>query len=58
MAPRQEIESARLHMLEARKVLEDYESLKGFVSSGEHMRLSQVFTRATATYLKISAHQR
>ena len=36
-------------MLEARKVLEDYETLKGFVSTCEHMGLSQEFTKATET---------
>jgi hypothetical protein len=45
-------------MLEARKALEDYETLKGFVSSGEHTMLTQEFTKATATYLKLSASQR
>jgi len=58
MAPRQDIESAKLSMLEARKALEDYETLKGFVSSGKHTRLTQVFTKATETYLKLSASQR
>ena len=53
-----DIESARLSMLEARKVLEDYETLKGFASSCEHTRLTQVFTKATETYLKLSASQR
>ena len=53
-----EIESARLSMLEARKALEDYEALKGFVSSCEHTRLTQVFTKATQTYLELSASQR
>jgi len=45
-------------MLEARKALEDYETIRGFVSSCEHTRLTQVFTRATQTYLKLSASQR
>jgi hypothetical protein len=58
MAAPQELESARLSMLEARKAPEDYETLKGFVSSGEHTRLTQVFTKATETYLKLSASQR
>lgn len=58
MASRHDIESARLSMLEARKALEDYETLKGFVSSCEHTRLTQLFTRATQTYLKLSASQR
>ena len=57
-APRHEIESARLNMLEARKALEDYETLKGFVSSCEHKILTQVFTKATAHYLKLAASQR
>jgi hypothetical protein len=58
MASPHDIESARLNMLEARKALEDYERLKGCVSSGEHTRLTQVFTKATQTYLKLSARQR
>jgi hypothetical protein len=58
MASPHEIESARLSMLESRKALEDHERLKGFVSSGEHTRLTQEFTKATATYLKFSASQR
>jgi hypothetical protein len=53
-----EIESARLNMLEARKALEDYERLKGFVSCIEHTRLTQAFTKASETYLKLSASQR
>jgi len=53
-----EIESARLTMLEARKALEDYETLKGFISSGEHTMLTQAFTKATGTYLQLSARQR
>ena len=44
MAQPHDIESARLHMLEARKALEDYETLNGFALSSEHMRLTQVFT--------------
>jgi hypothetical protein len=45
-------------MLEARKALEDYETLKGFVSTCEHTRLTRVFTIATETYLRLSADQR
>ena len=58
MASRQDIESARLSMLEARKALADFETLQGFVSSIEHTRLTQVFTKASETYLKLSASQR
>ena len=58
MASPHEIESARLNMLEARRALEDYERLKGFVSSIEHTRLTQAFTKASETYLKLSASQR
>jgi hypothetical protein len=58
MASPHEIESARLNMLEARKALEGYERLKGFVSSIEHTRLTQAFTKASETYLKLSASQR
>jgi len=58
MASPQDIESAWLRMLEARMALSDYETLQGFVSSGEHTRLIQAFTKATETYLKLSASQR
>ena len=57
MASRQDIESARQSMLEGRKALEDYEKLKGSASSREHTRLTQVFTKATETYLKLSKSQ-
>ena len=55
MALPHDIESARLSMLEARKTLEDYETLKGFVSSAQHRMLIRVFTRATDNYLRLSA---
>ena len=45
-------------MLEARKALEDYERLKGFASSPQHAILTRVFTKATLTYLRLSASQR
>ena len=45
-------------MLETRKALEDYETLKGNAHSGEYTRLMQAFTKATETYLKLSANQR
>jgi len=57
MASPHDIESARLSMLEARKALEDYETLKGFVASVEHRMPVRVFTRATETYLALSASQ-
>jgi hypothetical protein len=55
---RPDIKSARLSMLEARKALEDYEILKGTAWCCEHKRLIQVFTKATGTYLRLSANQR
>jgi hypothetical protein len=58
MASAHEIESARLSMVEARRALEDYETLKGFAYSGEHTRLTKVFTKATETYLALSKNQR
>jgi hypothetical protein len=58
MASRQDIEFAWLRMLEARMALEDYEKLKGVASSCEHTRLTKAFTKATETYLKLSASQR
>jgi hypothetical protein len=57
MASRQDIESARLKMLELRKALEDYETLNGLASSGEHMKLTQAFATATRAYLKLSASE-
>ena len=58
MSPLHTIEFARLRMLETRKALEDYETLKGNAHSGEYTRLMQAFTKATETYLKLSANQR
>lgn len=58
MATAQEIELARLSMLEARKVLESYELAKGTSSCSEHNLLVRLFTRATETYLRLSKHQR
>ena len=58
MISRHDIESARLIMLEARKSLENHETLKGFASTSEHTRLTQVFTKATEAYLELSATQR
>jgi hypothetical protein len=45
-------------MLEARRALEDYETIKGFALSSEHKRLTQVFAKATETYLRLSKNQR
>jgi hypothetical protein len=58
MTSLQTIEIARLSMLKARKSLENHETLKGFATCSEHTRLTQVFNKATATYLKLSATQR
>ncbi len=58
MVSSEEVEAARLSMLEARKALEDYETLEGTARSGEHKTLMQAFTKATTTYLKLSASQR
>jgi hypothetical protein len=58
MATRHDIESARLSMLEARKALEDYETLKGFASSCEHTMLAKIFSKATEIFLRLSASQR
>ena len=58
MASPGDIESTRLSMLEARKALEDHETLKGAASSGDHTKLLQAFTKATSIYLKLSENQR
>ena len=57
MASPQEIESARLRMLEVRKALEDYETLDDIASSSEYPWQIQVFSDASGTYLKLSANQ-
>ena len=57
MASTREIESAWLNVLEARQALEDHEKLGGVARSLENARLAQAFTRATETYLKLSASQ-
>jgi hypothetical protein len=53
-ASRQEIESARLKMLEARKALEAYQNTEGYGPSSEHQRLSGKFNKAAQKYLKLS----
>jgi hypothetical protein len=58
MASPDEIESARLNMREARMALEDYERLHGVDSTLEHRSLAQEFTKASMTYLRLSASQR
>lgn len=55
---RQDIESARLRMLEARQALENYENANGRATTSEHMRLSLAFRKATQMYLKLSRTQR
>ena len=45
-------------MLETRKALENYETLKGTTSCSEHIRLMQAFNKATKTYLQLSKNQR
>ncbi len=57
MTSPQDIESARLRMVEARKALEDYEALTGFALSSEHARLTLAFIKATEIYLRLSAVQ-
>ena len=58
MASPHAIESARLNMVETRKALEDFETLKGYASSCEHTKVIQAFNKASETYLKLSASQR
>lgn len=58
MASLHDIESARLSMMEARKALENCETLKGCAISSERLKLIQIFNRATKTYLRLSASQR
>ena len=58
MASRLVIETSRLNMMETRRALEDYERLHGLAWSLEHTRLAQAFTKATMTYLRLSASQR
>jgi hypothetical protein len=49
-----DVKAARLRMLEARKMLENYEKLKGFAMSLEHKRLTNVFSKSADVYLRIS----
>jgi hypothetical protein len=49
------IETSRLNMMETRRALEDYERLHGLAWTLEHRRLAEEFTRATMTYLRLSA---
>ncbi len=58
MASPHDIEAAKLRMLEVRKALQDYETLRGIASSWEHKQLIQAFTKATEAYLRLSARQR
>ena len=53
-----EIESARLNMLEARKALDDYEWINSYASAGQHTRLTQIFTKASRTYLACFIRER
>ena len=54
---RQDIESARRKMLDARQALEDHENSKGHAASPEHQRLSNSFRKATQEYLNLSRTQ-
>ena len=58
MPSRQDIEFARLRMLEVRKALADYEAINGFGISSERLRLIQVFARVSKSYLRLSANQK
>ncbi len=58
MASPQDMEFARLRMLEVRKALEEYETLNGVASTCEHMKLTQAFAKATRAYLQLAASAR
>ena len=54
MASRSEIEDAKLKMLEARRVLEEYEARKNAKNNKVHAILRSAFERACSKYLKLS----
>jgi len=49
-----EVESARVQMVEVRMALDDYETLHGHASSAGHSRLTKQFNQAANTYLRMS----
>ena len=57
MASLQEIESARLIMLDAREALEEYQDAKGFAFTPELNRLAQAFAEAAEVYRTLSARK-
>lgn len=50
-----DVESARLSMMEARRVLEEYEARKDASSSKIHAILRNAFQKATHKYLRLSS---
>ena len=54
----QDIESARLRMMELRQELDDHERVKGYAASHEHQRLRQEFKKAARIYLHLTKTQR
>jgi hypothetical protein len=57
MASREEIESARLIMLDARKALEEYQDAKGFAVTPELKRMAQAFAKAAEVYRTLSTQK-
>jgi len=50
-----DLELAKLRMLEARKALDEYEETHGYGWSLEHQRLAREFSKATEVYLRLSS---
>jgi len=48
-----DLDLAKLHMLEARRALDEYEGTHGYGGSVEHQRLEKEFSKATEAYLRL-----
>ena len=54
MESRSEVESARLSMMEARRILEEYESQRDAMDPKVHSILIRTFQDASTKYLRLS----
>lgn len=48
-----DLDLAKLHMLEARRALDEFEATHGYGGSVEHQRLEKEFSKATEAYLRL-----
>jgi hypothetical protein len=49
-----EVEIARIEMAKARKAIDEYESIHGYASSLEHVKLVKNFNKSAESYLVMS----